>query len=251
MRPLLPVLAFAGLVGCREGQGTPKVEDAPQDTAPPVDGDTADDSGSDCGRGSPSAALSARVTSSGEAFSGEAWSCTVDDVVDPIGEGVTLTHTTRLDGAEVVDETDRSRTLRVPYPDPVSDNDQWGLFRWAACSVTLTDSAGCSVEVRQDEYDDGWYDPRTPADIRLDRVVDLATGEGTKYMGASYSSDPPTSGWALSFEWYRNGERLDDSGSFIDTTGFAHRDEVRAVIVWDRGDIELRGEDTLLMWDPS
>jgi hypothetical protein len=186
------------------------------------------------------------VTVSGDAFSGDPWTCTVRNLVDPVGEGVSIAFDLRYDGElEVVEETANSITVLVPYPDEVGGGIS-GMFEWADCFVMLTDSAGCSVELSSAQSV-AWFDPRADAGIALTVRTDSSIGEPYRYVSPSWDV-PPTAGWGYpTFDWYRNG-LLVESGYTGTLTDIETGDEVRAVIRHVRDDgLELRGEDTIVV----
>lgn len=248
-----PRVLLLTLVGaCANDPASPKADEAspaPEDSGePPAPDDSGEPPAPDCGRGTPSEGLSAEAAHGGDAFSGDLWTCSVRNLVDPIGDGVTIAYDLRSDSEiEVVEETADGITVVVPYPEEVSDNPHWGLFRRPGCRFTVTDSAGCSVEVYDERSGGAWFDPRTEADITLDVRTDSSTGERIRYISASWRSDPPTGPWAPPvFDWYRNGELVASVDYPFVLMDFEAGDEIRTTIRWVREDgLELRGEASI------
>ena len=238
-KSMLSACVGLALVGC----GNSKEDDASLETSPGDSGsELVEDTGSqpetdDCSPGGPSAGLTATVTADGDAFSGQEWTCTVTDVVDPLGDGVTVAIQNSYGAVEVVSESDSHQTVVVPFPEEVSENDYWGLFEWTGCRVTLVDSAGCSTDILGEGG--GWFDPRTPAEVEVFRLSE-------EWLGISYDSDPPTGPWTLEFHWFVNGEaREGHSSGALSTEGLSAGDVARVEIVWESDEgIRLVGEDS-------
>ena len=229
-KQMLFACAGFALSGCGNSK---QEEEASLETSP-------DDSGSedtdDCSPDGPSAGLTATVTADGGAFSGQEWTCTVTNLVDPLGDGVTVTIQNAYGSVEVVSQSDSHQTVVVPFPEQVSDN-RWGLFEGTQCRVTIVDSAGCSSEISG--RGGGWYDPRTPASVHVFRMSE-------EWLGISYSSTPPTGPWTLEFHWSVNGEaREGHPTGALSTEGLSAGDVARVEIVWESGEgIRLVGEDS-------
>lgn len=240
-----PRVLLLSLVGaCANDPASPKA-----DEAPPTPEDSGEPSAPDCGRGTPSEGLTAEPAPGGDAFSGDLWTCSVRNLVDPIGDGVTIAYDLGSDSeVEVVEETADGITVVVPYPEEVSDI-RWGRFDHPWCRFTVTDSAGCSVEVSDERAGGAWFDPRTEAGINLSIMTDSWTGEPSRYISASYDSDPPSWRWARPvFDWYRNGELVASVDYPFVLLDFETGDVIRTTIRWVREDgLELRGEASIFV----
>lgn len=261
-----PRVLLLTLVGaCANDAASPKADEAspaPEDSGePPAPDDSGEPPAPDCGRGTPSEGLSARVTTTGHAFSGDPWTCSVRNLVDPIGDGVTIAYNVRSDSElEVLEETANSITVGVPYPEEVGSG-IWGFFQDAECEVTLTDSADCSVELSS-EAEVGWFDPRSA--VAVDLTVRTTTG--VRYVSASGFGRPPSRAWGVGYrgqftfeyspyvpwyprgwyppfyDWYRNGE-LVYSGYVGALSDVVWSDVISVTVRHIREDgLELRGE---------